>query len=136
MGREDSVFRIEEAPDTVYQRTTTGTGDTTICPRVENNVLRDPTDSDKVSDRPLCYTRTILGKDMFYCSKCYRQGTNTKGRWNTTHHTDGRIYKKKSEGDGSSVRATGQAVANLCQNSTKTVSFKDALSNASAQLNS
>ena len=55
------------------------------------NPSRQPTDKDKISDNPIRHQRVIYGKKMFFCLKCIRRGTTEKGRWNTSHHTDGHL---------------------------------------------
>ena len=54
-----------------------------------SNIWHNPTEADKVSSDPVRYQRVIKGTTMKFCEKCYRRGTREKGRWNTTHFTDG-----------------------------------------------
>ena len=48
-----------------------------------------PIDADRISTTPLRYCREIKGKPMKFCAVCDRyKGSEKKGRWNVSHHTD------------------------------------------------
>ena len=124
---KDSAFTVNKEVDS---RRPSDKGDT-----VESNVWCQPTDNDKVSNDPERFQRLIMGKAMKFCWKCVRRGTQgVKGRWNLSHFTDEHTYPRKRND-------TVRDEANVAQKdetsepSTKSVSFKDALSGAAAQAN-
>ena len=101
------------------------------------NPFRQPTDKDKISDNPLRHQRVIHGKKMFFCLKCIRRGTTEKGRWNTSHHTDGHLpwgqRKPRDNGGDSTTPSANTAQEEVpAPTATRKVSFKDALSGAAA----
>ena len=98
-----------------------------------------PTAKDKVCLNPERFERVIKGKLMKYCLRCFRRGTNEKGRWNTTHHTDGHLSyndrqaKDSSKDTNSKQQPSPTPTANLASTPvTKEVSFKDSLLGAAS----
>ena len=124
-------------PDSAFTATTTAGKKT------EDVDWSQPTDKDRVCTSPERFLRIIFGKEMYFCWKCIRRGTTEKGRWNTTHHTDGHIpfNKRKTGGrrdgnqvDPSSSFSTPCANAASSEEPTRHVSFKEALSGAAANI--
>ena len=48
-----------------------------------------PIQAEQVSSTPPRYCRTINSTQLKWCDKCYNRKTKEKGRWNTTHFSDG-----------------------------------------------
>ena len=57
---------------------------------------------------------------MKYCAKCWRRGTNDKGRWNLTHFTDEHGKNRTAQTQEASQTQNAPSSANVVQGTAPT----------------
>lgn len=67
---------------------------------------RPPTNEDKISNDPVRYQRTIKGKQMSWCTKCFDKRMGKKG----THFTDSHTGRPPSDNDNTTTSNTTSAL--------------------------